>query len=373
MPRLKELYRARALLLRYFLPWLVITPLTGYLGFAYLLEARTGAAWMVLLLAAAALLGAGWMACRLAMTVQAYRDGNNALTARSAELQRSHRELEQTLQRLTETQNELIDAEKLSSLGMLAAGAAHELNAPVGAANIVVGTLQQQLEALQLSLAEGLRRSELETFLHHMSDGLDIAEHNLQRGAELIQSFKRLAVDRATYQRREFELEEVVDDLLQGLAPRTRNSPHRLLCELQPGLRLDSFPGPLGQVLQNLIDNALEHAFEHRPAGLIWLRANRGSDPGFVVVQVADNGSGIPAAIRERIFEPFFTTRHGQGGTGLGLNLVLQLVTRVLGGSVAVSGDEGEGAVFTLTLPLQAPEPQPLLAASGSARMVQMV
>ncbi|WP_024303952.1 sensor histidine kinase [Pseudogulbenkiania sp. MAI-1] len=376
MLRLTELYRARARLLRCFLPWLVATSLVGYLGFEYLLEARPRPLYVagaVLLLAAMVLFGAGWMACRLALLLQACRDGSRALATCSEELQHSHRELDEALQRLTETQSELIEAEKLASLGMLVAGAAHELSAPVAAANMVVGTLQQQLEALELSLAQGLRRSELDAFLRHMSEGLDIAGHNLQQGAELIQRFKRLAADRATCQRREFALDEVVEDLLQGLAVRARHSPHRLLCELAPGLRLDSFPGPLGQVLQNLIDNALVHAFENIAEGKIRLSARPGSDPGTIVVQVADNGVGIAPEIRERIFEPFFTTRRGRGGSGLGLSLVQQLVTRVLGGTLGVSSGEGVGTIFSLTLPTRAPEPLPLLMPAKSAQFARMV
>ena len=179
----------------------------------------------------------------------------------------------------------------------------------------------------------------------------------LHRAAELVADLNQLAVDQSSYQRREFELLEVVQEVVLAMGPAIRKTAHRVLVEVPSGLRFDSYPGPLGQVLMNLINNALIHAFEDRPAGTIRIAAEavRAGEPGWVSLSVADDGRGISEKDQRRIFDPFFTTRLGRGGSGLGLHIVFSLVVELLGGQIEVSSAAGAGARFDIRLPLEAP------------------
>jgi PAS domain S-box-containing protein len=249
---------------------------------------------------------------------------------------------------------ELVRSEKLASLGALVAGVAHELNTPIGNATMVASTLAGRLRAFEAGMADGLRRTALHQFLQDVREIEAVLDRNLQRAAGLITSFKQLAVDQTSEQRRRFSLADVVGEVLLALSPVLKRGQIEVAVDVEPALMLDSYPGPLGQVLMNLINNAVVHAFEPNSAGQILIKAWSGAR-GNVLVEVADNGRGIPAEHGPRLFDPFFTTRMGQGGSGLGLHIVHNLVTGPLGGTIDVSSTPREGACFRLDLPLGAP------------------
>lgn len=264
------------------------------------------------------------------------------------------RDLRETLAQLERTQANLVQSEKLAALGDLVAGIAHELNTPIGNAVMLASTLSDQEQAFREQMAAGLSRSALQRFVDAVRDSSDILLRSLQRAAELISSFKQVAVDQASYQRRVFSLDEVTREIALTLQPRLRRSPARLEVDIAPGIRFDSFPGPFGQVLINLVQNALLHAFDDREAGCIRIESQPAA-PGFIIIRVSDDGDGIPQNNLDRIFDPFFTTRLGQGGSGLGLHIVYNLVTGLLGGAISVRSTPGQGTVFDLALPLIAP------------------
>lgn len=263
-------------------------------------------------------------------------------------------DLQQTLSQLEQTRASLVQSEKLAALGDLVAGIAHELNTPIGNAVLLASTLSDQERAFREKMVTGLSRSALQGFIDAVRDSSNILLRSLQRAAELISSFKQVAVDQASYQRRPFTLEEIMREIVLTLQPRLRHSIARLEVCVTPEVRFDSFPGPLGQVLINLIQNAQLHAFEGRTTGQIRIESQI-TTADFVVIRVSDDGNGIPADILGRIFDPFFTTRLGQGGSGLGLHIVYNLVTGLLGGAISVQSIPGQGSVFELTLPLIAP------------------
>ncbi len=178
---------------------------------------------------------------------------------------------------------------------------------------------------------------------------------NLHLAADLIGHFKQLAVDQTSSQRRKFELAQVVEDVLLALRPQFRKLPHQVVPDIAPDLMLDSFPGPLGQVLSNLISNALIHGLASMPAGIITIKAWEGEDQQ-INLEVSDNGVGIPREHRSKVFDPFFTTRLGSGGSGLGLHLVYSIVTRVLGGRIHFTSETGQGTRFIIRLPRLAPQ-----------------
>lgn len=269
-------------------------------------------------------------------------------------VQERTQELSATLAQLTAAQSELVRAEKMSALGSLVAGIAHELNTPIGNSLTVASTLQDHANTFADSMAQGLTRSRLEEFVGNTRQGAGILMRGLQHAAELVSSFKQVAVDQTSLNRRSFDLQATVSEILLTLGPTIRKSNHQVECDIADGIVMDSYPGPLGQVLTNLINNALLHAFEGIERGTVHVSASLTSD-GAVRLMVRDNGAGIPAAHLPRVFDPFFTTKLGQGGSGLGLNIVYNLVTKSLGGTVHVASSPGEGATFSMVLPRLAP------------------
>ncbi|MDZ7938932.1 MAG: ATP-binding protein [Rhodoferax sp.] len=263
-------------------------------------------------------------------------------------------ELSTTLAQLTAAQSELVRAEKMSALGSLVAGIAHELNTPIGNSLTVASTLQDHANTFANSMAQGLTRSRLEEFVGNTRQGAGILMRGLQHAAELVSSFKQVAVDQTSLNRRSFDLQATVSEILLTLGPTIRKSNHQVESDIADGIVMDSYPGPLGQVLTNLINNALLHAFEGVERGTVRVSASLTSE-GAVRLMVRDNGAGIPAAHLPRVFDPFFTTKLGQGGSGLGLNIVYNLVTKSLGGTVHVASSPGEGATFSMVLPRLAP------------------
>ena len=191
----------------------------------------------------------------------------------------------------------------------------------------------------------------------HLSTSREAAAslvRNLQRAGELIASFKQVAVDQTTSARRFFALDEVVREIILTLSPALKKMPWQIESEIPSAILLESYPGPLGQVLTNLINNAALHAFEGLPAGMVRIGA-RMLDASTVQITLSDDGNGILPEHLPRIFDPFFTTRMGRGGTGLGLSICHNIVENILGGRVNVVSTAGQGTVFTLTLPLVAP------------------
>ena len=279
------------------------------------------------------------------------------VVSRTQELAQANTELQATLGNLQRAQNELLRAEKLASLGALVAGIAHELNTPIGNAVTVSSTLLDEQRRFSEKMASGLTRSALDRFVGVVGEAGQIVERNLYRAAELIGSFKQLAVDQSSYQRRPFDLQDVVHEIMLAMAPSTRRTPFRIIEEVPAGLVLDSYPGPLGQILMNLINNALIHAFDGRDSGHVWIRAEA-AEPGWITLRVVDDGCGISAENQKRIFDPFFTTRLGQGGSGLGLHVVFSLVVDLLGGRIDVDSSPGLGAIFIVRLPVVAPQPK---------------
>ncbi|MBI2751877.1 MAG: HAMP domain-containing protein [Burkholderiales bacterium] len=279
---------------------------------------------------------------------QELTDANEHLEQRVAERTES---LELTLLTLERAQEEIVQTEKLASLGRVVAGVAHELNTPIGNALTVASTIQAEVEELKVAFAAStLRRSALTAFFGRADEGLALSLSNLQRAAHLISDFKQVAVDQTSDQRREFDLAEVSREILNMLQPTLRKSGCEVQKFLCPDLVCDSFPGRYGQVLTNLVVNAVTHGFEPGTTGRITVSIGA-VDAQTAELVVSDNGVGMEDAVRARIFDPFFTTKMGRGGTGLGMNIVHGIVTRVLGGQITVHSAPGEGTRIRVVFP----------------------
>ncbi|MCV2370204.1 PAS domain S-box protein [Roseateles oligotrophus] len=274
---------------------------------------------------------------------------------RTSELARRNQELDEALSVLKHTQAELVRTEKLSSLGSLVAGIAHELNTPIGNAMLMATTLAARQTEFETAVAEGLRRSVLQEFLRGLREACTMLEASLGRAAELISSFKQVAVDQSSYQLRDFDLQEVLHETALSLGPSLKLSGTSLVEDVPAGLLMHSYPGPLIQVFMNIVNNAVLHAFEPGQAGCVRIKA-RALGEERVLIELSDDGRGMPSEHLQRAFDPFFTTKLGQGGSGLGLHIVYNLVTGLLGGQVRLSSDSGQGTRLSIELPLRAPQ-----------------
>ncbi len=278
---------------------------------------------------------------------------------RSAALERANADLSAALDTLRRTQHELLAAEKMASLGSLVAGIAHELNTPIGNSLLASTALGDRVHAFDALVAGGnLRRSELQRYLEEVRLASELISGSLRKAADLISSFKQIAVDQTNDQRRQFDLATAVHDTVATYMPRLRRSNCAVRVDIADGIKLDSYPGGLYQILNNLFNNALAHAFEQRASGTVTIRAAAAADD-MVELVFADDGAGMTEEVLRHVFDPFFTTKMGQGGTGLGMNIVYNIVTGVLGGRIAIDSAPDAGTTVRITIPRVAPQRDP--------------
>ena len=277
------------------------------------------------------------------------------LASLNHELTRRRAEAEQALSDLEDAQDSLIQAEKLASLGALVGGVAHEINTPVGIALSCASHLADSTQGIRAAYAaDALDADQFEHYLDTAGDSSALILANCRRAAELIGSFKQVAVDRASSERRRFDLGASLRETLASLGPQVRQAGHTVSITCPADLMLDSHPGALSQVIGNFVINSLIHGFDPGQTGQLSLTVTE-LPPDHLRIIYTDSGKGIPDADRGRVFDPFFTTRRGSGGSGLGLHIVYNLVTGPLGGTIALAPGGTGGATFVLTLPLRAP------------------
>lgn len=264
------------------------------------------------------------------------------------------------------TEREMMRNERLASLGSLVAGVAHELNTPIGSAVTIASTLAENADAFARSVEAGqVRRSELDRFLGDMRTGTAMVQRNLERADGLIGHFKQVAVDQTSERMRDFRLEDYVEDVIGSIGPQFKGTAITIERDIRTRGMLKTYPGPLAQVLINLVTNARNHAFEEGEAGVISIRArDMGADEIEIVVR--DNGKGIPKDHLNNIFEPFFTTSLGRGGSGLGLSIVFSIVQNVLGGDITATSTVGEGTTMSIRIPRTAPAAKDTVARDNS-------
>jgi len=328
--------------------WLLLSHLPA----EHLNQLRWGVLWRVLLFFSV-LQGLGLLiSVRRAIDEAERLRAEQGLQVSSKALAASNEQLQRTVEQLQRTRRALLQAEKLSSLGTMVAGVAHELNTPIGAASVAASTLERASQEFQAAMREGLKRTTLERFVQRTDDGLSIILISLERMSQLTRAFKQLATDRASTERRRFDLLELVNEVALLLQPKLRQNDHRIVVDVAPDLILDSYPGPLGQIVQNLVDNALVHAFDPGVKGVVTVRGQLDEAQGQCVIEVIDDGRGMDEELLGKIFDPFFTTRRGQGGTGLGLHITHQLAVDVLGAELEVDSTPGEGSRFSIRLDL---------------------
>jgi signal transduction histidine kinase len=304
----------------------------------------------------------------MARAVEVFRE--NAIAKRKAEdeLRASKEKAESALLELNTAQQNLIDAERLAALGGLVAGVAHEVNNPIGISLTVASSFARRIETFETELKSehGLRRSQLEEFVRSSRDASQQLVANLHRAGELIQSFKQVAVDRSHAERRQFVLGEATNQIIASLKPVLKRAPIELDVDVPEGLVIEGYPGSYGQILTNLFLNAVNHAFADGRDGTISITARpRGTDD--IEIIFADNGAGMTPEVQRQAFDPFFTTRRNEGGTGLGLHIVYNLVTQQLGGRMMLESRLGQGTTFRIIMPRTAKGTNERTATGGAA------
>jgi len=282
----------------------------------------------------------------------AHRDElEKTVELRTRDLRVSNDELAQAFNALQQTQSQLVQAEKMASLGNLVAGISHEVNTPLGIGVTSASSLQEEVNVIQQRYHDGsMRRSDMDAFLAHAEQACTILLANMERASNLIRSFKQVAVDQSSGEWRQVNLAHYFDEILISLRPKLKHTLVTVRNEADLNLSIYTQPGTLYQIVSNLVLNALTHAFESGQIGTIRLGARQ--EGGYVEISCEDDGKGILQADLPRIFEPFFTTRRGRGGTGLGLSIVYNLATASLHGDVRVESELGRGTTFFVRFPM---------------------
>jgi signal transduction histidine kinase len=266
---------------------------------------------------------------------------------RTEALQGANRELRSTLERLTLAQRQLLEAEKLASLGGMVAGIAHEINTPLGIGVTAASHLQEETRRLSRSLEAGtLKPGDLEQFQQTARESSDLILRNLQRADRMVKSFKQVAVDQSSEDRRVVDVGASLQEILTTLGPSLRKTQCAVELVCPAGLVVETAPGALYQIVTNLVMNSLTHAFDAGKPGHIRIELARRGD--VIELDYRDDGRGMEEAVRARIFEPFYTTRRGQGGSGLGMHIVYSLITQVLRGTIDCESAPQHGTHFRI-------------------------
>ncbi|MCW8335007.1 PAS domain-containing sensor histidine kinase [Vibrio paucivorans] len=266
---------------------------------------------------------------------------------------RTH-DLEQSMKQLQAAQDQLIQSEKLAALGGLVAGVAHEVNTPLGISVTAASVIKDVTQELNSLFENGtLTSNQFSDLMEQISEGTSMLESNLSRAAQLIKDFKQTAVDQVSESRSQFNVKQVLEALIASLHPETRKVPVVPALDGSSSIHMNSLPGVLTQIVSNLIMNSINHAFSTQEQPEIAIAFE--DDDDWVIFHYQDNGSGVDKALHQKIFEPFFTSKRGKGGSGLGLNLVYNLVNQKLKGELEFESKLNQGVHFTLRIPKDLP------------------
>ena len=268
------------------------------------------------------------------------------------DLRETNEELQSSVTAFERVQDQLVESERLASLGRLVPGITHDVSTPIGIGITATSVAREKLESIQQALANReLTSAQLEELLTASLESVQLAESNLDRASVLLGGFKQVAVDQTSDAVREIELQSYLQSLLTTLRPKFKATPHEVELDIVEPLTLRCNAGALAQIISNLVLNSLLHAFDDDQQGLIKIRAERAGDR--LILRCSDNGKGLNEEQLEHLFEPFYTTRRERGGSGLGTHIVRNLVVQTFGGKISVKSAPGAGLSYTIELPVQ--------------------
>jgi len=260
-------------------------------------------------------------------------------------------ELQESLNNLNATKNQLVQSEKMASLGDLVAGVAHEINTPIGIGVTAASHLENETKIFSDNYHNGKVTKKLfENYIDVATESSKMILSNMIRAANLIQSFKKVAVDQSSEEKRKFKLKEYIDEVLLSLHAKFKHTEYKIDIQFENDFYMDSYPGAISQIITNLCMNSLQHGFENQDTGVIIIKLKKINDRA--TITYSDNGTGIPYEIQKRIFDPFFTTKRGHGGSGLGMNIVFNLINQTLKGSISCDSTPGVGTTFKIEMPV---------------------
>lgn len=266
------------------------------------------------------------------------------------DLEKLNTKLLSSLDILEKTKDKLVQSEKMAALGGLVAGVAHEINTPVGIAITAASFIKDKTEDIQhLYNAGGLKKSDLESYLANMDEISRSILINMERAATLIKSFKQVAVDQVVEEKRIFNLKEYFHEVLISLKPAYRNTGCTIDLQCADDLEIFSYPGAYSQIISNLLINSIIHGFKNKKDGKIVFIISL--DDGILTICYRDNGRGMTPEQVNKVFDPFYTTMRGQGGTGLGMSIVFNIVTQTLGGTIECNSMPGIKTEFIIVVP----------------------
>ncbi|MBB6481670.1 PAS domain-containing sensor histidine kinase [Spirochaeta isovalerica] len=304
-------------------------------------------------------LGFGYDISRLKEAEKSLHEANRELTSHRDHLEDlvadRTMELEISLEHLKHAQKKLVEAEKMAALGGLVAGVAHEINTPVGIGVTAASHLEEAIKEFdQLYLENKASKRDFDRFIKLSRESSAMILSNMKRASNLIQSFKQVAVDQSSREIRTFSISRYIDEVLMSLHAQLRRTPFTVEVICPEDFQVTTYPGALSQILTNLIMNSITHGFEGLESGRIKIDVKKADEN--VLIIFSDTGKGISEDNLKRIFDPFFTTRRGTGGSGLGMNIVYNLVTQSLGGQISCTSTVGEGTWFELEFPARIDE-----------------
>lgn len=242
------------------------------------------------------------------------------------------------------------EKEKRSSLEVMVAGVAHEINTPVGTSIMAVSYLNDKAETIHKAFTD--KRLKKSDFINFVTDTIESTKsvlNTLIRAADLITSFKQVTADQSYDLPRRFKVEEYINDILATMRNKLKKTLHSIRLDCVKDLQIKSFPGALYQVISNLLVNSVTHAFNEDQAGEITIGISATTE--LVTIKFSDDGIGMEEEVHRKIFDPFFTTNRSNGGTGLGMYIVYNLVTQKLKGEITCESSSNAGTTFTIIIP----------------------
>lgn len=267
-------------------------------------------------------------------------------------LRQSNQRLESSLNHLRETQQQLIESEKMASLGGLVAGITHDVNTPIGISVTAASYLREKLDSLDTALSnKELTQPQLQKFIEEGRESLSLLDNNLHRASDLISSFKQVAVDQASDAIRDINVKRYIEELIQSLQPHLKKTSHKIELNCADDLFIRCPAGALSQIFTNLILNSLRHAFDGIEQGTMIIDIELRDSQLHVIYK--DDGNGLSEDSLAKLFDPFFTTKLNDGGSGLGTHIVRNLVTQTLQGDIDATSAPGEGLTYTFSFPVQ--------------------
>jgi signal transduction histidine kinase len=269
-----------------------------------------------------------------------------------ADLREANGRLQSSLTALERAQSQLLESEKMASLGGLVAGITHDVSTPLGISITAASFLRDQMQTMNAALTERtLTQHQLQEFLAAGSDAMQLLENNLARASDLIGSFKQVAVDQTSESIREFNLKKYLQDVIQSLRPRWKNTQHQIELDCADNISIVAPAGAFAQIFTNLMVNSLLHGFESQAKGQIRIVV-KALDDNQLEFTYSDNGKGLTAEQMEKLFDPFFTTKRQQGGSGLGAHIIRNLVIQTLHGSITANSEVGNGLTYRFVIPV---------------------